>query len=288
MNPYRVLAVGIVANIGIAAIKIITGILYSSLALISDGIHSISDILGTSIGYIGVRISSKPPDKTHPFGHSRFEPLFAFIIGVILILTAYEIGREALKRISSAEFIQVNEIMLGVVIFSIVSKEALTQYTLRAGKRLNNQILIADAYHHRSDVLSSIAVLAGLLFQKFGFIYGDSLAGIAVAAMIAKAAFEIMEKNIHYLTGMCPAEETLEKIKDAAESVDGVEGIHDLRAHYVGKDLQVDIHIEVSEDKTLKEAHDIGTEVKKRLREIEEVGEAFVHIDISGENDGKI
>lgn len=279
MDPFRVLKIGIAVNIALSLIKIITGAIYSSIGLTSDGIHSLSDVVGTAIGYIGVKLSSKPPDRTHPFGHSRFEPLFAFIIGIILMLSAYEIGKEALRRIWLAESIEVNEIMLGIAVFSIFSKELLTQYTLKAGKLHKNQILIADAYHHRSDVLSSIAVLAGLLLQKFGFIYGDSIAGIFVAILIAKMAYEIMEKNIHYLTGLSADEKTIEEIVRRAKSVEGVEGVHDVRAHYVGTHLQVDIHVDVSGRKTLKEAHDIGLKVKEKLKEIEEIGEVFVHID---------
>jgi len=279
---YRPLIASILGNVLLAILKVFVGFLYSSLALISDGIHSLSDVATSIVGYFGVKIASKPADKTHPFGHSRFESLFAFFIGILLFLVAYEIARDALKRIFSGHVIEVNSVMLAVVVISIVSKEAMTQYALRVGKKLNNQILVADAYHHRSDALSSVAVLIGLLLQRLGFTYGDALAGLVVALLVGKAAAEIVFKNVNYLTGTSPPFELCEKIKETALSVEGVVGVHDLRAHYVGPKLHVELHIEVPPHLTLKEAHDISEEVKRRIEKIEEVEVAFVHVDIKG------
>jgi cation diffusion facilitator family transporter len=279
---YRPLIASILGNVLLAILKVFVGFLYSSLALISDGIHSLSDVATSIVGYFGVKIASKPADKTHPFGHSRFESLFAFFIGILLFLVAYEIARDALKRIFSGHVIEVNSVMLAVVVISIVSKEAMTQYALRVGKKLNNQILVADAYHHRSDALSSVAVLIGLLLQRLGFTYGDALAGLVVALLVGKAAAEIVFKNVNYLTGTSPPFELCEKIKETALSVEGVVGVHDLRAHYVGPKLHVELHIEVPSHLTLKEAHDISEEVKRKIEDLDEVEAAFVHVDIKG------
>lgn len=279
---YRPLIASILGNVLLAILKVFVGFLYSSLALISDGIHSLSDVATSIVGYFGVKIASKPADKTHPFGHSRFESLFAFFIGILLFLVAYEIARDALKRIFSGHVIEVNSVMLAVVVISIVSKEAMTQYALRVGKKLNNQILVADAYHHRSDALSSVAVLIGLLLQRLGFTYGDALAGLVVALLVGKAAAEIVFKNVNYLTGTSPPFELCEKIKETALSVEGVVGVHDLRAHYVGPKLHVELHIEVPPHFTLKEAHDISEEVKRKIEDLDEVEVAFVHVDIKG------
>ncbi|AIF70216.1 transporter [Palaeococcus pacificus DY20341] len=281
-NVYKPMVVSIVGNIILAVLKVTVGVIYSSLALISDGIHSLSDIITSIIGSLGIKISSKPPDESHPFGHSRFEALFAFFIGMALFLVAYEIGRDSISRVLSGYSLEVNAIMLGVTVISIISKEAMTQYSLRVGRKLNNQILIADAYHHRSDALSSVAVLIGLLLQKFGFIYGDALAGLIVAVLIGKVAVEVVLKNVSYLTGTSPPFELCEKIKKTALSVKGVEGVHDLRAHYVGPKLHVELHIEVPMTLTLKEAHDISEEVRERIERLEEVERAFVHVDIKG------
>ena len=279
---YKPLIVSIVGNIVLGIVKIIVGVLYSSLALISDGIHSLSDVVTSIIGYLGVKIASKPADQSHPFGHSRFESLFAFLMGVLLFLVAYEIGRDALGRIIERYVIEVNALMIGVTIVSIISKEMMTQYSLRVGKKLGNQIVIADAYHHQSDALSSVVVLVGLFLQKFGISYGDSLAGIIVAFFIAKVAFDIVVKNINHLTGVSPPEDIYRRIEEKVMSVKGVKGMHDLRAHYVGPRLHVEVHIEVPPELTLKEAHDISEEVKKRIEEVEEVETAFIHIDIKG------
>ncbi|WP_297548497.1 cation diffusion facilitator family transporter [Thermococcus sp.] len=279
---YKPIWVSIVGNVFLAVIKLVVGFLYSSIALISDGVHSLSDVITSVAGYFGIKIASKPPDKDHPFGHSRFEPLVAFLIGEALLVVAYEIGRDSLIRLLHGESIEVNGIMLGVTVLSIVAKEAMFRYSVYVGRKLNSQILIADAYHHRSDVLSSVAVLIGLGLQKFGFSRGDALAGLVVAVFLVKVSFEIILENVGYLTGRAPPFELCEEIKKRALSVPNVLGIHDLRAHYVGNKLHVELHIEVPPELSLKEAHDVSEEVKKRIEEIPEVDRVFVHVDIRG------
>ncbi|WP_258083429.1 cation diffusion facilitator family transporter [Thermococcus thermotolerans] len=279
---YRPIGVSIAGNVVLSLIKVIVGLMYSSIALISDGVHSLSDVITSVIGYAGIKISSKPPDRSHPFGHSRFEPLVAFLIGEALLIVAYEIGRDAVYRILHGGTIQVNSIMLGVTVLSILSKEAMFRYSVYVGKKLNSQILIADAYHHRSDALSSVAVLVGLVAQRFGFGYGDSLAGLVVALFLVRVSFDIILRNLGYLTGQAPPFEVCERIKKTALNVPNVLGVHDLRAHYVGNKLHVELHVEVPPELTLKEAHDISEEVKKRIEEIPEVEVAFVHVDIKG------
>lgn len=279
---YRPILLSIFGNVLLAGVKVGVGVLYSSIGLVSDGIHSLSDTITSIIGYVGLKISSKPADRGHPFGHSRFESLFAFFIGIALLLVAYEIARDSIWRIGRGLSIEVNALMLSVTLISILSKEAMARYSLAVGKRLNNAILIADAHHHRSDSLSSVAVLVGLCLQKAGFPYGDSIAGLVVALLVAKAAIEIVRTNVNYLTGTSPPFEVCERIKEAALGVEGVEGVHDLRAHYVGPKLHVELHIEVSPERTLKEGHDISEEVKRRIEEIPDVDVAFVHVDIKG------
>ncbi|WP_456423144.1 cation diffusion facilitator family transporter [Thermococcus sp.] len=279
---YKPIWVSIIGNVLLAVVKLIVGFLYSSIALISDGVHSLSDVITSVAGYFGIKVASKPPDKDHPFGHSRFEPLVAFLIGEVLLVVAYEIGRDSFWRLLRGESIQVNGIMLGVTVLSIIAKEGMFRYSVYIGRKLNSQILIADAYHHRSDVLSSVAVLIGLGLQRFGFSRGDALAGLIVSIFLVKVSFEIILENVGYLTGRAPPFEVCEEIKKRALSVPNVLGIHDLRAHYVGNKLHVELHIEVPSTLSLKEAHDVSEEVKKRIEEIPEVDRVFVHVDIKG------
>lgn len=163
---YKPIWISIAGNVLLALLKLIVGFLYSSIALISDGVHSLSDVVTSVIGYAGIRISSKPPDRSHPFGHARFEPLVAFLIGEILLIISYEIGRDSIYRIIGGGAIDVNALMLGVTVLSILAKEAMFRYSVHIGRKLDSQILIADAYHHRSDSLSSLAVLVGLGVQE--------------------------------------------------------------------------------------------------------------------------
>ncbi|XRP97564.1 cation diffusion facilitator family transporter [Methanocaldococcus sp. 16A] len=274
------LILSIIGNILLGAIKIIVGYVYSSISLISDGIHSLSDVITSVIAIIGVKIASKPADESHHFGHSRFECLFSFFTGLALFFTAYEIGKFAVERIIYGDVIEVNTIMVVVAILSIVVKELMTQYSLFVGKKLNSQVLIADAYHHRSDALSSIVVLIGLLLQKFGIYYGDAIAGIIVAFMIAKVAFNICLTNMHYLTGRAPSENFFEVIKKEALNVDKVIGVHDIKAHYVGPKIHVELHVEVPSNISAKEMHDIEVEVKNRLESLDNIEKAYVHVDI--------
>ncbi|NJE30185.1 cation transporter [Thermococcus sp. 18S1] len=279
---YRPIWVSIIGNVLLSLLKLVVGFMYSSIALISDGVHSLSDVITSVIGYAGIRISSKPPDKSHPFGHSRFEPLVAFLIGEALIIVAYEIGRDAVYRIIEGGTIEVNSIMLGVTVLSILSKEAMFRYSVHVGRKLNSQILVADAYHHRSDALSSVAVLIGLGAQELGFMYGDSIAGLVVAVFLLKVSLDIILENVRYLTGQAPPFEVCEEIKERAMAVPNVLGVHDLRAHYVGSKLHVELHIEVPPELSLKEAHDVSEEVKRVIESLPEVEVAFVHVDIKG------
>ena len=279
---YKPIWLSIIGNVLLAVVKLVVGFLYSSIALISDGVHSLSDVITSVVGYFGIRVSSKPADRSHPFGHSRFEPLVAFLIGEALLIVAYEIARDSVERLLGGETLEVNMIMLGVTMVSIIAKEGMFRYSVHVGRKLNSQILIADAYHHRSDVLSSVAVLIGLLLQKFGFSRGDALAGLVVAVFLVKVSFEIILENVGYLTGRAPPFEICDEIKKRALSVPNVLGIHDLRAHYVGSKLHVELHIEVPDGLDLKEAHDISEEVKRRIEEMPEVDVAFIHVDIQG------
>lgn len=281
-DVYKPIWVSIVGNFILALMKLIVGFLYSSIALISDGVHSISDVVTSVAGYFGIKVASKPPDRDHPFGHSRFEPLVAFLIGEALLLVAYEIGKDSLVRLLYGEGIEVNGIMLGVTVLSILVKEAMFRYSVYVGRKLNSQILIADAYHHRSDSLSSVAVLIGLGLQRLGFSRGDAFAGLVVAGFLVKVSFEIILENVGYLTGRAPPFEICKEIRNRALSVPNVLGVHDLRAHYVGNKLHVELHIEVLPELSLKEAHDVSEEVKKRIEELPEVEVAFVHVDIKG------
>ncbi|CAB49593.1 cation diffusion facilitator family transporter [Pyrococcus abyssi] len=274
------LIVSIIGNTVLGVVKLVVGLFNLSIALISDGIHSLSDTVTSVVGFVGVKLSKKPPDESHPFGHSRFEPLFAFFMGELLIVVAYEIARDSLGRMLSRETIRLTPTMVIVALLSILVKELMTRYALSVGKRLDNKIIIADAYHHRSDVLSTIVVLVGFGLQRLGIWFGDALAGFVVALFVGKVGVEILLENVNYLTGRAPPYEVCKKIEEVARSVDGVLGVHDLRAHYVGTKLHVELHIEVSPETSLKKAHDISEEVKRKVESLPEVSEAFIHVDI--------
>ncbi len=271
----------IFGNIILAIIKIVVGYLYNSIGVIADGIHSLSDVFTSIIGYIGIAISSKPEDENHPHGHKRYESLFSLFMGLLLFYAVYEILAMSINKILHNSSVEVNSIVIGVLILSIVFKEVMTQYSLYIGKKLNNYILIADAYHHRSDVYSSIIVLLGILLEKIGIKYADAVAGIIVSLMIAKIAAEICKESIDQLTGKSPPKEVLEKIKEEILKFDNVKGVHNLKAHYVGPLIYVEAHVEVDgKNMSAKELHDLEEKIKNRLESLEKIGKAYIHIDV--------
>ncbi len=271
----------IVGNVVLSLVKLAVGVAYGSVALVSDGVHSLSDVLTSIIGLWGLRVSLKPPDSSHPFGHARFEPLVAFMLGEILLLVSYEIGKEAILQIFHKTQREVNFVLIYVAGISIIAKEVMARYALYVGKRYNNQILIADAYHHRSDALSSVVVVVGLLAQKLGFSYGDALAALIVAIMLVKLSWDIMRKNVKFLTGEAPPCEILDRIKREVLKHPNVVGVHNLRAHYVGTNLHVQVHIEVPSECSLEKAHSIEKDIEKAIESLDVVDKAFVHVDMA-------
>ncbi|ADG13806.1 cation diffusion facilitator family transporter [Methanocaldococcus infernus ME] len=270
----------IVGNIALSLAKVYIGYLYNSISILSDGIHSLSDVITSVIGYFGVKISNKPPDDDHPLGHRRFENIFALIIGIALIFVSFELLKDSFFRFISRETIEVNSIMLGVVIFSIIFKEVMTQYSLIIGRKLNNKILIADAYHHRSDVLSSIAVLIGLILEKLNIYFGDALAGVVVSLMILKTGIDITKENILLLSGVRASEDLINEVREVILSHEKVLGVHDIKVYHLGSKVHVDVHVEVPCNISAKEMHDIETELKNRLEKLDNVEVAHIHIDL--------
>ncbi|HKL13446.1 MAG TPA: cation diffusion facilitator family transporter [Halanaerobiales bacterium] len=269
----------IFGNIFLALLKIIIGTLVASSALIADGFHSVSDVASTLAVLIAIYVSSKPPDEEHQYGHGQAESIAAKILGILLLLTGLVLGYNIIKQIINQNFGIPGIYGLWAAIASIIIKEIMFRYTYKVGQKTNNQALIADAWHHRSDAISSVAAAIGILGANMGLPILDPIAGIIVAILIIRVGWNIIVDAVNALMVKAPPKEDSEEIRETVNKIAGVKDIKELRAHYSGVDLYVDLRIVVDGNLTVKEGHDISVDVRNRLlKECEQVKEVIVHI----------
>lgn len=277
--------VGIIGNVILAILKIIVGIVANSRALIADAVHSASDIVGSIVVLIGVRVAHMPPDKDHPYGHGKAESIAAIIVSVLLFVVSIEIAFSAVKS-----FFQVAEIpkMLAIyaVIFSIIVKELMFHYKYYLGKKYKSDALLTEAWHHRSDVLSSVAALIGISAAIVGgkmdigwLLYADSVASIVVAFLIAKMAWTLGDQSIHNALDHVLHDEDTVDMRDMVARIDGVKKIDEFLAREHGPYVIIDIKIAVHPYMTVEEGHSIGKVVKKKLMDEKHVHDVLVHIN---------
>jgi len=270
---------GIIGNIILFILKIIVGVIYNSIAVISDAINSFTDIVASIIVFISVKVSSKRADKEHPFGHARAEPIAGLIVAIFMGILGFEIIKVAVDRLISGDGIIKGIVPIIAMGFTLVLKLFMYLYTGKVAKKVNSTALLAMGVDHRNDVLICIGVLIGLSGAYFGYSFFDPLVAILVGLWIIYSGFKVGMDNIKFLIGAAPSDELMMKIKDIALVVKGVKRIHDVKAHYVGVLLQVELHIEVVGSLTISKAHTIGKRVQNKLEKLESVDRAFVHID---------
>jgi len=284
----RVTIVGAVVNLLLSIGKIVIGVIGASPALVADGIHSLSDLLTDVIVVWAAKHGSKDADEDHPYGHGRIETVFTVALGVVLLLVAVGIVYDAISRLFHPERLTHPGILaLFMAGISVVSKEILYQYTLRAAKRIRSNLLKANAWHHRSDAVSSIVVIVGIGGTMAGLPYLDAIAAVVVGLMIARIAWELGWHAVHELVDTALEAERVEAIRQVIQSVDGVNELHTLRTRRMGADALVDVHIQVDPLLSVSEGHHISERVRQKvIREIDEVQDVLVHID--PENDEQI
>jgi cation diffusion facilitator family transporter len=278
----KVTLVGVLVNTFLILLKLFAGIFGSSQALIADAVHSISDLFTDAVVLIGIKISKKPPDKTHHFGHARIETLASTIVGMALIGTALYIGIEASLTIyRHTEYHPTTLALFGAGV-SIVLKEVLYHYTIRTGRRIKSQLIVANAWHHRSDALSSVAVFIGVAGTQINpsWYILDSFAALLVSFFIVKVGLEILRDALREFTDTAPKPEIIRKIRQCALSVNGVIDTHDLRVRTSGGLYQMEIHIVVDGQLTVLEGHNIAKAVEGCLVEdVGNFGSIAIHVD---------
>lgn len=260
----RISVVGVATNLFLTVGKLLAGIIGNSAAMVSDAIHSASDLLATFMVIIGINISGKEADDGHPYGHERLESVMAVLLGIILLLTGAFIGYKAIYAIVNYTTVPIavpTLLPLIAAIVSIVSKEVLYQYTIWGAKKLNSQMLRADAWHHRSDALSSIGSLIGIAGARMGLPILDPIASLVICMMILKVAFDIIRSSFGQLTDSAVDEKTVRDIRELVLRQEGVRGVDMLRTRNFSSKFYVDIEIEVDGSLTLFEAHEIAERV---------------------------
>ena len=273
--------VGIWLNIALSVFKLLAGLLAHSAAMVSDAVHSASDVFSGLIVMLGLRAASKDADREHPYGHERFECVAALILSLVLAVTAVLIGLNAFRRLSEPAQVQTPGLLaLIAALVSIAVKEGLFQYTLRVAKRVNSPALRAGAWHHRSDALSSVGALAGIGGAMLGFPAADAAASLVICVFIGKAALDIFLEAIRGMVDRSAGSETEEAILRSVLAVPGVKGVDLLHTRSFGSRVYVEIEIRADGELRLFEAHAIAENVHERVEAaFPQVKHIMVHVN---------
>ena len=278
----RVSFVTIIGNLVLTLFKLAAGILANSGAMISDAIHSGSDVMSTFVVIAGVKLSGKASDKEHPFGHERFECVAAIVLAVMLGITGVGIGWSGIQKIfgDAGELVIPGQLALIAAVVSIVSKEAMYWYTRAAAKKIDSSALMADAWHHRSDALSSIGSFVGVLGARLGMPVLDPVASVVICLFILKAAYDIFQDAISKMIDKACPPEVEAQMRSEALAQDGVLGIDRLQTRLFGDRIYVEIDIAADANSTLAQAHEVSDRVHDCIEEeFPKVKHCMVHVN---------
>jgi len=257
----------IAVNIVLSVVKVIVGFLAGSLAMIADGIHSLSDLATDAAVLLGVHLGSKAPDQSHPYGHGRAETFSGGVIALVLIFVGGAMMYYATTAIARDEVTTPRLAVLIAAILSIASKEWLYRVTQKVAIQSHSTALYANAWHHRSDALSSVAVVAGFISLEFGFGHGDQVAAIAVGLMIILVGIRIIADCLRELTEGAVDADTIEHIRDIINANSSIRRWHKLRSRTIGREVFLDLHILVDPDLNIAAAHEIAESLENTLHE---------------------
>lgn len=279
----RISTITIIVNLVLSILKFLSGILANSGAMISDAVHSASDVFSTFIVIIGVNISNKKSDEKHQYGHERLECVAAIILAIILLATGIGIGLNGLNKIFNKNYGKLlipGLLALITSIVSIIIKEWMYWYTRAAAKRINSGALMADAWHHRSDALSSVGSFIGIFGARLGFPILDPMASVIICLFIGKAAFDIFKDSIEKLVDKSCNEEVVKLMRKVILEQEGVLGIDEIKTRMFGSKIYVDIEIAADGSITLVDSHDIAEAVHNAIeKEFSMVKHCMVHVN---------
>jgi cation diffusion facilitator family transporter len=277
----RVTVVGSVIDGVLGIAKIVVGYLANSQALIADGVHSLSDLITDGMVLLAARHGARDADEDHPYGHRRFETLATVILGISLVLVALGIGWDAIDRLFTPEELRVpGAIALVIAAISVLSKEWIYHYTMAIARKYNSSLLKANAWHSRSDAISSIIVIIGVGGAIMGLTYLDAIAAVGVALMVAKIGIDLARHGVHELTDHALEADRVAEIREVIMGVGGVRELHLLRSRMMGGSALIDVHVLVEPHLSVSEGHYISERVRKAVvKQIDEVTDVLVHID---------
>jgi cation diffusion facilitator family transporter len=277
----KVTLVGSVVDLALGVAKIIVGVVGHSEALVADGVHSLSDLATDVMVLFAAKHGSRSADEDHPYGHARIETVMTVALGIALIAVAAGIAYDAVHHMFLPQLLQTPSwLVLVVAVISIVSKEAIYHYTMRTARRLRSNLLRANAWHSRSDAVSSVIVVIGVVGSMAGLTYLDAVAAAGVGFMIAKIGWDLAWHSLRELVDTALESERVAAIRDTILTVSGVRDLHFLRTRRMGGDALVDVHIQVDPHLSVSEGHQISEMVRQRVVDrIDEVSDVLVHID---------
>lgn len=282
----RVSTISIIINVILSVFKLIAGILAHSGAMISDAVHSASDVFSTFIVMIGVTLSGKESDKEHPYGHERLECVASILLAIMLAATGIGIGFAGYQKIIGGNNgnLQVSGLLaLIAAVVSIIIKEWMYWFTRAAAKKINSGALMADAWHHRSDALSSVGSFIGIFGARLGYPILDPIASIVICLFIEKAAYDIFKDSLDKMVDKSCPDATIQDMEKIILKVTGVESIDDIKTRLFGAKVYVDVEISVEASKTLLEAHEIAQRVHDAIEaQVPNVKHCMVHENPTG------
>ena len=273
--------VGIWGNVLLAGFKLAAGIIGNSSAMVSDAVHSLSDVFATFVAYLGVRLSMKPEDENHPYGHERIECVASLILGLILAVTGFGIGYTGIQKIISHEDLVIPTMLpLVAAVISIVVKEAMFWYTMFYARKLNSSAFKADAWHHRSDALSSVGSFIGIGLAMIGFPIMDPIASLVICLFILKVAYDISRDALDKMLDTSCDKDFEENLRTFIEDQPGVEHIDLLHTRQFGNKIYIDLEIAAQRDISLVEAHEIAESVHNNVeKKYPNVKHIMIHVN---------
>jgi len=278
----KVTVVGGVVNILLAIIKMVVGIMGNSRALVADAVHSVSDLVTDIVVILGIHYGDQPPDKNHHYGHKKIETMAEMILGMLLIIVAVKLAYDAVTAIWLKEFRQPAAITIIAALISILSKEWLYRWTKAVAKKEGNSVILANAWHHRSDAYSSVAVLMGLVFTQISprLIVMDTIAGLLVSILILKVGVGITVKGYNKIIDTAPPPSYVNKILDLIRQTEGAKNPHGLKMRYIGDAIHMEVHIEVKPDISVKRGHEIAASIKYMIKNHDNrVIDVIIHVE---------
>ena len=275
---YREGLVSVILNLLLFVLKYYAGIASASLALIADAWHTLSESLTSLVVILGIKLSSKKPDKEHPFGHGRWEQISALIIAILLALVGVEFMKDAIAKLRGHEAADFGWLAYLATVASIVLKEGLARYAFYIARKTGNAAVKADGWHHRSDALSSLMVLAGLFLSPY-FWWIDSVLGMLISFMLFYAAYGIIREAVNKILGEEPSEEVIGKVEQIVKAEMGnVAYPHHYHIHHYGDHIEFTFHIKVPGEETVEEAHRKATLIEMQIKTELKI-DATIHIE---------